>query len=208
MSWSIRHQGSPRSIDGLRSAEIISGLEDGLWEVTDEVKGAADEKWVAIEEHARFAEIAYDLEPPPVRHADDETRLDMNPLIDVTLVLLIFFILTTSYAALERFLEAPRLNSGKVEGLPKYTAKDLSEFTIKVSARRENGKQVVRVEDQTVAPDALVATLRRFVKQKRKTTLWLDIAEDLPYGMEIQIRDAAKGAGIDRILAAVPNTGQ
>lgn len=208
MSWSVRHQGSPRAINGLEDADIVSGLEDGLWEGTDEVRGASEEQWLPLEEHPRFAEIVYDLEPPPTVRGEDETRLDMNPLIDVTLVLLIFFILTTSYAALQRLLDAPRLSGQKVEGIPQYTPKQLSEFTIKLTARRESGKPVIRVEDRVVAPANLVAELRRFVRESRRTALWLDIADEMKYGTEIQIRDAAKGAGIDRILVAVARPGK
>jgi biopolymer transport protein ExbD len=204
MSWSVRHEGSPRSIDGLNDADVVTGLEDGLWEATDEVKGSEETEWVALERHPRFAEIVYDLEPPRPRRAEDETRLDMNPLIDVTLVLLIFFILTTSYAALQRFLDSPKQSSTKVEGLPQYSPQKLAEFTIKVTARREKGKSVIHVEDQVVEPADLVPVIRRFVKDKRKTALWLDIADDVKYGTEIQIRDAAKGTGVDRILVAVP----
>jgi biopolymer transport protein ExbD len=203
LSWSIRHQGSRRTTEGLEDSDVVAGLEDGLWEGTDEVKGPDEKKWQALEEHPHFAEIVYELEPPLTSRAEDETRLDMNPLIDVTLVLLIFFILTTSYAALQRLLESPRLSTAKVEGLPQYTPKRLAEFTVKVTARRESGKPVIRVEDHVVEPANLVAELRRFVKERRRTTMWLDIADDMKYGTEIQIRDAAKGAGIERVLVAV-----
>ena len=47
----------------------------------------------------------------------------MNPLIDVCLVLLIFFILTITYASLERAIDVPQLNpdqkgpsQGRLEG--------------------------------------------------------------------------------------------
>lgn len=207
MSWSIRHQGSSRITVELGDTDVLAGLEDGQWEGTDEVKGPGDEKWRPLEEHPHFAEVVYELEPPLTARPEDETRLDMNPLIDVTLVLLIFFILTTSYAALQRLLDAPRLSSTKVQGLPQYTPKQLAEFTIKVTARRESGKPVIRVEDHVVEPANLVADLRRFVRERRRTTLWLDIADDMKFGTEIQIRDAAKGAGIERVLVAMGRPG-
>ena len=49
-----------------------------------------------------------DYEPPPPKHPEDETRLDMNPLIDVALVLLIFFMLTTTYEELRKEFNPPR----------------------------------------------------------------------------------------------------
>src|SRR6266852_8119607 len=116
MTWKIRHEGSPRSIDGLSPTQVVEGLQDGLWEPTDEVMGPEDADWKPIETHPDYAEVAADLEPPPAKVYEDETRLDMNPLIDVCLVLLIFFILTTSYAALQKVLDMPGVDVNKPEG--------------------------------------------------------------------------------------------
>ena len=133
MTWKIRHQGSPRSIEGLTAGQVVEGLQDGLWETTDEVMGPHDEQWREIENHPQFEEVAAEIEPPEPRHHEDETRLDMNPLIDVCLVLLIFFILTTSYAALQQVLEAPGLSSKKVTGPLVKTKEAVEKVTIKVS---------------------------------------------------------------------------
>src|SRR5262245_36028106 len=116
MTYSVRHQGSPQSVPNLTPAQIVEGLQEGMWEPTDEVRGPQDADWVAIEAHPQFAEIAADLEPPPPRVYDDETRLDFNALIDVCLVLLIFFILTTSYATLQKILDAPDVTSEAAKG--------------------------------------------------------------------------------------------
>ena len=108
MTYSIRHQGSPRSVEGLTVAEVAEGLQDGQWEPDDEVKGPEDKEWVAIENHPKFEELAADLEPPLGRVEVDETRLDMNPVIDVALVLLVFFMLTASYAAIAQLAGNPK----------------------------------------------------------------------------------------------------
>src|SRR5215470_14887440 len=111
MNWRIRHEGSPRAVEGLTSSEVAQGLMDGQWEPTDEVMGPQEQQWVAIENHPQFADLAMDLEPPPPPHRPDETTLDMNPLIDVCLVLLIFFILTTTYAAVQKILDTPSVQA-------------------------------------------------------------------------------------------------
>ena len=41
MSWKIRHEGSPKSMEGLTPAQVVEGLQDGLWEATDEVMDSA-----------------------------------------------------------------------------------------------------------------------------------------------------------------------
>ena len=63
MTWKIRHQGSPRSIEGLTADQVVEGLQDGLWETTDEVMGPNDERWQEIENHPQFEEMAADIEP-------------------------------------------------------------------------------------------------------------------------------------------------
>ena len=58
MSWQIRHEGSPRALEGLTLPDIVQGLQDGAWEPTDEVRGPGDNRWVAIENHPQLAEVA------------------------------------------------------------------------------------------------------------------------------------------------------
>jgi biopolymer transport protein ExbD len=198
MTWIIRHQGSPRAVEGLTLTEVLEGLQDGLWEPTDEVMGPGDRDWVSLENHPQFAEVAADLEPHPPRHYDDETHLDFNPLIDVCLVLLIFFILTTSYAALQKVLPMPGVSSKTIDEPPKFTEEQVKEFMIKVVARRENGKPVIRVEDQIADPENLVPAIRSWVKRERKNELLID-AEGVEWGVVVSIQDAAKGADVERV---------
>src|SRR5439155_6090958 len=142
--------GSPRSVDGLSQAEVVEGLQDGQWDPTDEVKGPADKNWVEIENHHEFEEIAADLEPPPASSEVDETRLDMNPVIDVALVLLVFFMLTASYAAIQRVLIMPS-GARKASDRLVYSPQKVQELLIKVSARPgENGQTVYHVESEEV----------------------------------------------------------
>src|SRR5437667_12334724 len=100
MTWKIRHEGSPRSVEGLSAAQVVEGLQDGQWETTDEVMGPQDRNWVAIESHPVFADVAAEIEPPPPRTHEAETRPDLNPVIAVCPALLMFLLLTTTSAAL------------------------------------------------------------------------------------------------------------
>ena len=209
-SYSIRHEGSPRSVDGLTAADITQGLLDGQWEPTDEVMAPGDPDWTALENHPDFAETALDVEPPPSRPLDDETRLDMNALIDVTLVLLIFFILTTSYAALQKMLDLPGTAAeGGLRGPPRVTPEQVEKFMIRVEVRLEKGdggKEVpeIKVEGQPVALDGLVGTLKKYVTDSRKTEMLLDHSPRVPHGVVVAIQDAARGAGIQQVHLLVP----
>jgi biopolymer transport protein ExbD len=212
MSWKVRHEGSPRSVEGLTPGQIAQGLVEGHWEPTDEVMGPQDTDWVKIENHPVFADAAMDLEPPPGKPQEDESRLDMTPVIDICLVLLVFFILTTSYAALQRLIEAPAMAQSKIKGAPKVTKEQVQQFMIKVTARMERrteGKEekdvpVIKVEEKEVPLDQLRMELTRYVKSTRKTELLIDHSPRVPHGTIIAIQDAAAGAGIDQIHILVP----
>jgi biopolymer transport protein ExbD len=205
MTWKIRHEGSPRSIDGLSLEQVLEGLRDGQWEPTDEVQGPDDAAWVAIENHPQLAEAAADLEPPPPRTYDDETRLDMNALIDVCLVLLIFFILTTSYASLQKRLNLPNATGGDA-GIPVVTKEEVAEQMIHVIVKMVDGKPVFQVEKKVVPEERLLAELKGFVRETSRTRLLLEHDADAPHGAVVAVQDAAKGAGMERVLLLVPDS--
>ena len=199
MTWKIRHEGSPRTIEGLTLPQVLEGLRDGLWEPTDEVMGPDNRQWVALENHPQLTEVVADMEPPPPKEQDDETRLDMNPLIDVALVLLIFFILTTTYETIRKVLDMPRATAANAKTkLTQVTPDKVKEVMIKVTARVEGGKTVVRVEDRPVAIGDIADVLKQYVKSTRKTELLIDADDQVDWETVVAIQDAAKGAGIQK----------
>jgi biopolymer transport protein ExbD len=204
MSWKVRHEGSPTALGDLTLPQIAEGLADGRWEPTDEVMGPNDKDWVPLESHPQLAEIALELEPPPPRVYDDETRLDMNALIDVCLVLLIFFILTTSYAVLQKRLQAPSVSVDRV-GPPIITKEAVKEQMIFVTITLENGQPVFRVEENVVDPDHLEAELGRYLKSKGKTQLLLQSDDDVPQSAVVAVLDAAAGARMEKVSFVVPD---
>lgn len=205
MSWTVRHEGSPRSIENLTLQQVVDGLRDNLWEPTDEVRGPDDAQWVPIESHPQLADVVLDIEPPERNEPEDESRLDMNPLIDVALVLLIFFILTTTYESIRKVLEMPNAAAagGKVKSVTPEQAKAQM---VKLEVRLVNGKPVIKVDDQVVDQKDLSATLKRVVRESQKTQMLIDAADDVVYETVVQVQDAARGAGIEKafFLAAPP----
>jgi biopolymer transport protein ExbD len=203
MSWKVRHEGSPQSIDDLTLAQVAQGLQDGMWEPADEVMGPGDADWVAIENHPQLAEAAAEVEPPPPRVYDDETRLDMTALIDVTLVLLIFFILTTTYAALQKRMDAPGVSKDKV-GPAVITKEQVANQMVHVVVKMQGRNPVVQVEGKPVELDNLRGELRGYVRKTSHNQLLLEHDPDVPHGVVVQIQDDAKGAGMDRVRLVVP----
>jgi len=99
MTWKVREEGSPNVRDGLSLQQVLDGLEDGEYGPTDEVRGPDDADWTPFENHPVFAE-AVALEPLP-SHDDEETHVDMTPLIDVAMVLLVLSYVTDAPAVLK-----------------------------------------------------------------------------------------------------------
>src|SRR5205085_8459589 len=125
--------------------------------------------------HPQLEEAALEVEPDPPRTYDDETRLDMNALIDVCLVLLIFFILTTSYAALQKMMDAPSAGDASDPGsLRPVTRADAERVMISCKVTMENGQPAITVEKEPCARDQLLPSLRRFVRATHKTELLLE----------------------------------
>jgi biopolymer transport protein ExbD len=201
MNWKIRHEGSPRAIEGLTLQQIVEGLQDGLWEPTDEVMGPEDSTWTALESHPQLAEVVLEMQPIEKAGHADETHIDMTALIDVTLVLLIFFILTTSYAAMQKILELPNFSSDNPNRARlKVDDKDIKRLMIRAVLRKgPDGATIFKVEDKEVKKSDLGNVLSQYVVSTHKTELMLDCADDVPIQDEVDIQDAAKGAKIEHI---------
>lgn len=210
MPWQLRHEGSPQAVPDLTLQQIVDGLRDGLWETTDEVLGPGEAQWRKIEVHPQLAAIAEELAaPPPVRH-EEPTSLDMNALIDVCLVLLIFYMITTAYAmAVQKSVPLP-MTKAEAKGIKVIRVDDVKSRMIRLQAYHDSaGKPVVRVENQTLVDvltpegkidaDRVREALRPFVKgEDHKTEVLLD-ARDVTWENVIQIQDGARAAGVQQV---------
>lgn len=211
MPWQLRHEGSPRVLSDLSLQQIVDGLRDGQWETTDEVLGPGDAVWRRIEAHPKLTEIAEEFAtPPPVRH-EEPTSLDMNALIDVCLVLLIFFMITTAYATMVQKSVPLPLTKADSKGVRVLRVDQVKSQMIRVQAYLDkSGKPVVLVQNQTVK-DALLEDGKRidadkvreaiepYVKgEDHKTEVLLD-AREITWENVIQIQDGARAAGVQMV---------
>jgi biopolymer transport protein ExbD len=203
-SWQVRKEGSTEVYALPTAADVVTALRDGNFVPTDEVKGPADDDWQPIETHPTFAEVALDVEPPP-GESSDETHLDMNPLIDVCLVLLIFFILTITYASLERALEVPE-DTPDEKGA-KMDIKDIQDRVFLVVVKMDGEKPVIKIgshgalKEVPADKDKVFKEIETIVSTTGKREMLLDIDKDVPWGVELEIlMDAAKGNKIHNII--------
>ena len=178
MSWKVRHAGSPKTVD-LNLQQLVEGLQDGHWEPSDEVVGPGDNRWMPIEKHPHLEELVSEMEEADAearKMVDDpeEQRLDMNPLIDVCLVLLIFFILATTLQVIEKVLSVP---SNRTEGpgkLRQVSEDEVKELMLVVQVVKEGGREVIKIEGTEAPADDLERSLRRFIRETRKMELVID----------------------------------
>ena len=211
MYWQLRHEGSPQVIKDLTMQQIVGGLRDGLWETSDEVLGPLEKDWRRIEAHPRLAEIAEELlAPPPVRH-EEPSSIDMNALIDVCLVLLIFYMITAAYAALVQKSVPLPMTRADSKGIRVVRVDEVKSKMIIVQAYHDKeGKPVVLVQNQrvkdvlssdgmTIDADKVREAVRPYVKgEDHKTEVLLD-ARDITWENTIQIQDGARAADVQTV---------
>jgi biopolymer transport protein ExbD len=118
----------------------------------------------------------------------------MNPLIDVALVLLVFFILTASYESVRKVIDAPGVTQDKDKGPPKVGPDVVKRKMIRIKAFKEDDKTVILVENARVEPEDLQRTLAAMVNDVRNEAL-ID-AQGVDWGTLVMIQDAARAAGI------------
>ena len=212
MSWKVRHAGSPKSRDGLALQQVAQGLADGVWDQTDEVMGPEDQNWVLFESHPAFEEIVEDLEPPPRADHSDETTIDMNALIDVCLVLLIFFMLTMTYSQLQKIMNAPDVNKDdNKEKILVIAPEDMEKTMIHVLVVMDKdkklkafvqGKEIKLKDPKQVSQEDMVKVLQNNGAGVSKVQMVLQVGDDVPHGSMVAIQDSAKTAKIEKILLA------
>jgi len=197
-AWQVRKEGAPEVYTLASEGDVITAMRDGNFVPADEVKGARDEFWQPLETHPVFAEAALDVDPPPPE-VTDETHLDMNPLIDVCLVLLIFFILTITYASLERAVDVPE-DSPDEKGAKKAEYKDIKDRVFKVIVKMDGENPVILIEGKKVPLDRVYAEMETVINTTGRKEMLLDIDRDVPWGVETAILDAAKGNKVHNII--------
>jgi biopolymer transport protein TolR len=113
-------------------------------------------------------------------------EINITPLVDVVLVLLLIFMLT-----------APVLQSGVEVAIPKTrTVNQLTEERMVVTIDRE---QNVFLQDKPVNVNQLPALLKTSGKADAKRIIYLRADERVPFGAFASVMDAVKQAGITNI---------
>jgi biopolymer transport protein ExbD len=125
-------------------------------------------------------------------NSEQGSKLDINltPLIDVTLQLVIFFMITTSFTA----------QTGIDVNLPKASTKDLQpekELTATISKDK-----MIYLNADPVTLSELSDRLIKAQKPGVKPVLIIKADEIVPHGLVVRVMDIAKKSGIENLAIA------
>ncbi|MEY4947329.1 MAG: hypothetical protein RIR22_2030 [Planctomycetota bacterium] len=195
--WDLRNYDSDSKSILLESIEIQNLIVSGLISINDEIRKEGETTWKTFLDYPEFDDT-FSVKSS-IKHDEDE-NIDMNALIDVCLVLLVFFILLTSYTKLVQHLEAAKTNPDSK--IPSITTTQADQKT-KVVIKTEAGKTLFYINEQVVESENLTTALKASARKLKSKDLILFYSDDVPYQAVISIQDAARAADFQQILQAL-----
>ena len=126
------------------------------------------------------------------RHADEEAEINITPMLDIVFIMLIFFIVTTSFVK-EQGLEVSRPSNAP----PKEIKQDKGPIVVKI-----NSGSLISVKGRILEPGAVQANLERERAEKPASPLIVAAHPDADTEALVTILDAAKAVGIESVSVA------
>ena len=116
-----------------------------------------------------------------------QSEINITPLVDVVLVLLVIFMVVTPLLKQEVPIELPLADNSR-------TTQDLTQLTLTIAA--DGG---VLLNSQPMLREALVTQLQAIYAERTDKTIFLEADRNLSYGQVVDVMDDCKAAGVTAI---------
>jgi biopolymer transport protein ExbD len=129
------------------------------------------------------------------RTPKDDPEINLIPMIDVLLVIIIFLMLTTTYA---RFAEL-KINLPRADAERKVERSNEIDVVISAGGQYLIQRQPVQFRDVA----SLAETFRRAASDMKQPVVVINADNDATHQSVIRVMDAARRAGIGQVVFAV-----
>jgi biopolymer transport protein ExbD len=126
------------------------------------------------------------------RHIDDEAEINITPMLDIVFIMLIFFIVTTSFVK-EKGLEVSRPSNAP----PKEIKQDKGPIVLKIDSA-----SLISLKGRILETAAVEANLEREKAEKPDSTLIIAAHPEAETDALVTILDAAKAVDIESVSVA------
>jgi len=120
--------------------------------------------------------------------SDSISQINITPLVDVMLVLLIIFMVTTPILQQGVSVDLPEVSAGPLTG------KDEQQLVVIVT---RDGK--IQLNDNPLKVDELRQKLAAIMKQRPDRDVYLRADKNVPYGKVVEVMAAVRIAGVRKL---------
>ena len=126
-----------------------------------------------------------------LRKQNEEPRIDLTPMVDVVFLLLIFFMISTT------FVESPGISIKLPESSAQTVDREPKEIKVYLSREGE-----IFYRDKKISVDEFKSVLAEYQSAKDLTTVLLLADQESRHGKVVTLMDLARDAGFTKLAIA------